>query len=243
MVSTGAIVYRHRCDRAGRRGRGRKALGAINKPVMRAQSGMVMWGEITCRVRQTGRGRETEGRGRYRAMHDIWWEKKKRCIHTVRVCACIPPVTHDSWSIDCCFHCDPANLAVTTDVLYSTLITAPPCPEVQPHTYTTSTQWNPHGLCRKVLPQSTASQGSSIALSFNASASMSHSNSSIKLWTDSRLSEPNLFYSPKFWEQILLFSGCWSSSSSSSGSSSSSSKWCKKVKKFFCGMHTINFIF
>lgn len=53
MVSTGAIVYRHCCDKAGEGERHRrKALGAINKLVMRTQSRMVMRGEIICCVRK-----------------------------------------------------------------------------------------------------------------------------------------------------------------------------------------------
>lgn len=63
MVSTGAIVYRHRCDKAGEGERRRKALGAINKLVMRTQSRMVMRGEIICCVRER-RERKKEGQGR-----------------------------------------------------------------------------------------------------------------------------------------------------------------------------------
>lgn len=63
MVSTGAIVYRHRCDKAGR-GEWARKLGAINKVVMKAQSRMVMRGEnsVFCEKkgdRETGMGRET----------------------------------------------------------------------------------------------------------------------------------------------------------------------------------------
>lgn len=63
MVSTGAIVYRHCCDKAGR-GEWARKLGVINKVVMKAQSTMVMRGEIVGSVRkkgdrETGMGRET----------------------------------------------------------------------------------------------------------------------------------------------------------------------------------------
>lgn len=70
-----------------------KALGAINKLVMRAQSRMVMWWEITCCEREKGERetvrRYTEAGGRYQAyhnLHDICRGKKNMCIHT---CVCM----------------------------------------------------------------------------------------------------------------------------------------------------------
>lgn len=62
MVSTGAIIYRQDCDKAGRGEWGRKALGAINKLVMRTQSRMVMRGEIICWVRKDRDGERNRRR-------------------------------------------------------------------------------------------------------------------------------------------------------------------------------------
>lgn len=57
MVLTGAIVYRHCCDKVGK-GEWARKLGAINKVVMKAQSRMVMRGEIMRSVRNKGGERE-----------------------------------------------------------------------------------------------------------------------------------------------------------------------------------------
>lgn len=108
-VSTGAVVHRHCCDRAGRGGRGRKVLGPINKPVMRAQSRMVMRGEITCCIREKERERRGSKGGGDHARPCMIYCGDRNMRPCVYVCVCVRPVTHDSWSIDFCFHCDPAE--------------------------------------------------------------------------------------------------------------------------------------
>lgn len=109
VVSTGAVVHRHCCDRAGRGGRGRKVLGPINKPVMRAQSRMVMRGEITCCIREKERERRGSKGGGDHARPCMIYCGDRNMRPCVYVCVCVRPVTHDSWSIDFCFHCDPAE--------------------------------------------------------------------------------------------------------------------------------------
>lgn len=68
-------------------------------------------------------------------------------------------MTHENRSISIVvFTVIPQNLAVTAVGLYSTVVTASSCPEVLQGTYITSIQWNPHGLCRLVQPQSMPAQ-------------------------------------------------------------------------------------